>query len=122
MVGCGFFLIALFAVGFYLSAKRRLNQRWFLRIAMWSLPLPWIAAELGWFVAEHGRQPWVIEGILPTNLGASSLAPHNLWLSLAGFVLFYSALAVVEFYLMIKYIRSGPDGLPQIKIPEGVNQ
>ena len=73
--------------------------------------MPWIGAECGWFVAESGRQPWVISGVLPTNLGVSSLAPHDLWISLIGFIFFYTVLAIVEFYLMIKYIRLGPDGI-----------
>jgi len=111
MVACGFFFILIFAVGFYLSAKRILQKRWFLYAALWSLPLPWIAAECGWFVAEHGRQPWVVEGILPTFLGTSSLQTHDLAISLTGFALFYTALAIIEIYLMIKYIRLGPDGM-----------
>lgn len=111
MVGCGMYFILLFMIGFYLSAKRQLNTRWFLWMALLSLPLPWIASEVGWFVAEHGRQPWAIEGILPTFLGASALSTQDIWISLAGFVLFYTVLAIVEFYLMAKYIRLGPDGL-----------
>jgi len=59
MVACGLFFIFLFAVGFYLSTKRKLRTTtWYLRLAFWSLPLPWLAAELGWFVAEYGRQPF----------------------------------------------------------------
>lgn len=112
MVVIGFFLILLFATGCYLSAKRKLKtSRWYLRIALWSLPLPWLAAECGWFVAESGRQPWVISGVLPTNLGVSSLAPHDVWISLIGFIFFYTVLAVVECFLMVKYIRLGPDGV-----------
>src|SRR3546814_904680 len=72
MVGLGFFFIALFATAFYLSATRKLDSPRFLRIAMWSLPLPWVASELGWIVAEYGRQPWTIDGVLPTFLGVSS--------------------------------------------------
>lgn len=109
MVGCGLFFIGLFSIGFYLSAKRRLQTPWFLRMAFYALPLPWIAAEVGWFVAEHGRQPWVIEGILPTFLGTSSVSSQQLWLSLGGFIVFYSVLAVVDVFLMTKYIRLGPD-------------
>jgi cytochrome bd ubiquinol oxidase subunit I len=110
MVGFGFFFIAFFAFAFWLSAKRRLDRySWFLRLAVIILPLPWIAAELGWFVAENGRQPWTIDGILPTFLSASSLTADNLWLSLGGFVVFYSVLAVVELYLMVKYIKLGPE-------------
>lgn len=108
MVGCGFLFIALFTLSFYFSARRRLQQRWYLRLALLSLPLPWLAAELGWIVAEYGRQPWVVEGILPTFLGASNVPASNVILSITGFVLFYSALAVVDVFLMVKYIRLGP--------------
>jgi cytochrome d ubiquinol oxidase subunit I len=111
MVGLGFTFIALFALAFWLSAKRKLDAHpLFLKLAFWSLPLPWIAAELGWIVAEYGRQPWVIEGVLPTALGVSSTAPGNVLFSLLGFVVFYSSLAVADVYLMVKYIRLGPDG------------
>lgn len=109
MVGCGFFFIFLFMTAFYLSIKQKLNLKWFLWLAFLSLPLPWLAAELGWFVAEHGRQPWVIEGILPTFLGTSSLSVKDLYISLTGFGVLYSFLTLVEFYLMIKYIRRGPE-------------
>lgn len=113
MVACGFFFILLFGVGFYLSAKRQLDKPWFLYPAFFALPLPWVAVEVGWFVAEHGRQPWVVEGILPTFLGTSSLTSSNLWISLSGFAVFYTLLAIVEVYLMVKYIRLGPDGLSE---------
>jgi cytochrome d ubiquinol oxidase subunit I len=112
MVACGFYFIALFAYSFWLASKRRLDQkRWYLRLALWSLPLPWIAAELGWIVAEYGRQPWAIEGILPTSLGVSSVSAGQVWTSLAGFVLFYTVLAVIDVALMLKFARKGPDGL-----------
>ena len=77
-------------------------------------------AELGWIVAEYGRQPWAIEGILPTALAVSSVSTAQVATSLAGFVLFYTILAVVEVMLMLKYIRKGPDGLgmwPQALAP-----
>lgn len=109
MVACGFFFIALFAVGFYLSSKRQLEKRWFLWLGLFSLPLPWLSSEVGWFVAEHGRQPWVVDHILPTFLGTSSLSGHDLWISIMGFVVLYSGLAIVEFFLMTKYVRLGPD-------------
>lgn len=112
MVGCGFYFIILFASAFYLCQRRRvLHNRWFLWVALFSLPLPWLAAELGWVVAEYGRQPWVVDGLLPTFMGVSSLSVSSVWISLVGFIAFYSALAIVELYLMIRYIRLGPDGL-----------
>lgn len=112
MVACGIYFILLFATGFYLSVRHRLEKTtWYHRIAFYSLPLPWVAAELGWIVAEYGRQPWVVEGILPTFMGASSLTSGQVMTSIAGFVLFYTVLAIVEIYLMVKYIRLGPDGM-----------
>jgi cytochrome d ubiquinol oxidase subunit I len=112
MVALGLFFIGLFAIAFYLSTRHRIERsRRFLKIALFSLPLPWIAAELGWVVAEYGRQPWSIDGVLPTFLGVSVTPASNVMLSLAGFVIFYSALAVVDVYLMVRTIRRGPDGL-----------
>jgi len=112
MVGLGVWLLFIFSAAFFFLARRNLApQRWLLRLAVWSIPLPWIAAELGWIVAEYGRQPWSISGVLPTNLGVSSLSVSSVYASLAAFVLFYTALFVVEMYLMLKYIRLGPSSL-----------
>lgn len=112
MAGCGFYFIAFFATAFYFCQRRSIIQhRWFLWVALFSLPLPWVAAELGWVVAEYGRQPWVVEGLLPTFLGASSVSASAVWISLCGFVFFYTVLAIVELYLMVKYVKLGPDKL-----------
>ena len=120
MVGLGFFFILLFATAFYLSARHRFEQnRWFLRLAFFSLPLPWIAAELGWIVAEYGRQPWSADGLLPTFLGASPIPAANVLVSLTGFVLFYSTLAAVDLYLLVRMIRRGPEGLGYWPQPAG---
>ena len=112
MVACGVYFIALFAYSFWLASKRRLEaQRWYLKLALWSLPLPWLAIELGWIVAEYGRQPWAISGVLPTALGVSSVSAGQVLFSIIGFVVFYTALAVVDAVLMVRYARKGPDGL-----------
>lgn len=109
MVGLGFYFIVLLGVFFWLSARQRLTQhRWLLHVAVWSIPLPWIAAEMGWLVAELGRQPWIIEGVLPTAIAVSSLGIAEVALTLAGFVLFYSVLFVIEIGLMLRAIRKGP--------------
>ena len=103
MVAMGLFFIGLFAVAFYLASMRRLqSSRIFLVVALCALPLPWIAGELGWYVAEVGRQPWVIEGVLPTFLAVSSLSAGNVLTTLVGFIAFYSALLVIDIYLMAK--------------------
>src|SRR5690606_16201806 len=69
---------------------------------------PWIAAEMGWFVAEFGRQPWTVDGILPTALSVSALSVTEVALTLAGFILFYTVLFIIEMGLMLKFIRKGP--------------
>jgi cytochrome d ubiquinol oxidase subunit I len=112
MVACGLYFIALFAYSFWLASKRRLDaQRWYLKLALWSLPLPWLAIELGWIVAEYGRQPWAISGVLPTALGVSSVSAGQVLFSIIGCVVFYTVLAVVDAVLMLRYARKGPDGL-----------
>lgn len=112
MVACGFLMLALFACAFWASAKKNEESKpWLLKWALWSLPLPWIAAQTGWYVAEHGRQPWSIGEVLPTHLSASSLSTGDIWGSLTALIAFYSLLLVVEMYLMIKFARLGPSSL-----------
>ena len=108
MAAIGFAMIALFATAFVLCTLRKHETRWFLWVAVIAMPLPWIAAELGWVVAEFGRQPWAVEGVLPTFLGASSLTVAQLWATIIGFTLFYGALAVVEVRLILHAIKKGP--------------
>jgi cytochrome d ubiquinol oxidase subunit I len=119
MVALGFYFIALFIAALYLASRHRFeHNRWFLRLALYSLPLPWLAAELGWIVAEYGRQPWAIDGLLPTFLGVSTTSATNVWMSLLGFVVFYTTLAAVDVYLMMRMIRQGPDGLGYWPVPD----
>ena len=92
MAGLGFYFIALFAAAFYYTSKLDFSRTWLLRLFLWSLPLPWLAAEFGWFVAEYGRQPWAIDGVLPTFLASSSVSSAQVLFTLCGFVLFYSCL------------------------------
>ncbi|THT99234.1 cytochrome bd-I ubiquinol oxidase subunit CydA [Lampropedia puyangensis] len=109
MVGLGFFFILLTATFFWLSAKHRLDAHpWLLKVAVWSIPLPWIAAECGWFVAEFGRQPWAIEGVLPVAVAVSNLSASTVLTTLLGFVVIYTVLLIVEMKLMLKAIRKGP--------------
>ena len=110
MVAIGFWFIALFAVAFWFSAIRKIdNYKWFLWAAILTFPLPWVAIELGWIVAEYGRQPWAVVGVLPTALGVSSTSAGNVAASIIGFVTFYSALLVADVYLLQKFIRLGPE-------------
>ncbi len=114
MAGLGFFFIAFFGTAFYMASIRRFGCdngfcRTFMRAAVWIIPLPWLAAEFGWVLAEVGRQPWAIEGVLPTFLGASSLTVPQLWTTIIGFTLLYGTLAVIEVRLMLMTIRKGPE-------------
>jgi cytochrome d ubiquinol oxidase subunit I len=112
MVGMGFAMLALFALTFWSTIKMVPEPKpWLLKWALWMLPVPWIACELGWFVAEYGRQPWTIYGVLPTHLSVSTLSVNSLYGSLAGFIGFYTALLVVEMFLMVKFARMGPGSL-----------
>jgi cytochrome bd ubiquinol oxidase subunit I len=112
MVFSGVIMLFIFVTAFYFNAKRTAHsKRWLLRLAFYGMPLPWIAAELGWVVAEYGRQPWTIAGILPTHLSSSSLSVDQLYLSLAGFALFYTVLLCIELFLMVKYVKLGPSSL-----------
>ncbi|MCW9041846.1 MAG: cytochrome ubiquinol oxidase subunit I [Pseudopelagicola sp.] len=109
MVALGFGFIGTMLYFFYRASFRKMEfPRPALRLAVFMIPAPWIAAELGWFVAEFGRQPWTVDGILPTALSASHLSIADLLITLAGFMIFYSILFVIEMSLMIKYIRKGP--------------
>lgn len=118
MVGLGFYFIAFFAVAFWLATTQRLDKyNGFLKLAFYSLPLPWLAIEAGWLIAEYGRQPWIIDGVLPTFFAASGLKLHQIVISLSGFVIVYSVLAVVEVWLMRKLILKGPDGVADILDP-----
>ena len=118
MVGLGMFFILLTATFFVLSARRRLDAYpWLLKVAVFSIPLPWIAAEAGWIVAELGRQPWAVEGVLPTAVAVSELGVGTVLFTLIGFAAIYTVLIVVEMKLMLKAIRKGPE--PDVSEPAG---
>ena len=112
MVAFGMAMLLLFGLSLYHSLKGDFTRKpWLLRAALLALPMPWIACEMGWFVAEYGRQPWTIYGVLPTHMSVSTLTVESLYGSLAGFVLFYTVLLIVEMYLMVKFSRQGPGSL-----------
>ncbi|TCM88177.1 cytochrome ubiquinol oxidase subunit I [Rhodovulum steppense] len=109
MVGLGFMFIGVMLFFFIRANFYGMRfPRWSLWAAVFAIPTPWIAAEAGWFVAEFGRQPWTVDGVLPTALSVSHLSVTQVALTLAGFVTFYSVLFIIEMGLMLKYIRKGP--------------
>ncbi|WP_299668598.1 cytochrome ubiquinol oxidase subunit I [uncultured Psychromonas sp.] len=112
MVGAGVAMLFIFLFAFYQSARNKLGEnKLFHRICLYSLPLPWIAIEAGWFIAEYGRQPWAIAEILPTHMGASTVSTEQLWFSIISIASFYTVLLVVEVFLMLRFARLGPSSL-----------
>ncbi|MDF1761876.1 MAG: cytochrome ubiquinol oxidase subunit I [Oleibacter sp.] len=112
MVGLGLTMLVLIVLSFYHSTRHNVEkQKWLLWALIICLPAPWIACELGWFVAEFGRQPWSIGEILPTHLSVSSRTVGDLYMSIGGFIAFYTLLLIAEMYLMIRFTRMGPSSL-----------
>ncbi len=112
MVLFGFTMLFLIGAAFYYSMRRTITEkRWLLKGLLWCIPMPWLACEMGWFVAEFGRQPWAIGEVLPTSIAASSLTAGDLIFSLTGFIGFYTFLLVIEIFLMFKFARKGPASL-----------
>lgn len=112
MVGTGVLMLLLIGLAFYDSCRHRIGERtWLLKALLWGIPLPWIAIEAGWIVAEIGRQPWTIGEVLPTYLSASTLSPSDVLFSMIGICAFYTVLLVIEMYLMVKFARKGPSSL-----------
>jgi cytochrome d ubiquinol oxidase subunit I len=110
MVGAGFLMIGLGALGTYLFMKGRLTEvRWFHKAAVWALALPFVANITGWLVTEIGRQPWTAFGLLRVEDSVSpTVSAASVWLTLIGFTLLYGLLAAVNVYLMRKYAVEGP--------------
>ncbi len=109
MVAAGFIMLALFVCAFYYSTKHKITKpRWLLKCALYGLPLPWIACEAGWFVAEYGRQPWSIAEVLPVHTSVSNLAVSDVVITLVAYSAFYTGMFIIGFYLMKKFAKKGP--------------
>jgi len=109
MIGIGLVLTALGAWGTYLLWKKRVDSvRWFHRIALWSLALPFLANAFGWIVTEIGRQPWAVYGELLVEDGVSpSVSTGEVLTTMIGLTVLYGVLAGIDLYLMMKYAREG---------------
>jgi cytochrome d ubiquinol oxidase subunit I len=109
MVFAGLAMIALAAVALLLVFKKWLDRwPWLLRVLAWSIPLPYLANTGGWLLAEMGRQPWIVFGLMRTEEGVSlSVSGGMVVFSLVAFALLYGALMVVDLYLLYKYARKG---------------
>jgi cytochrome d ubiquinol oxidase subunit I len=107
MVGLGTLFCLLTLVGWFLR-DRLLEYPLFLKIMMFSIPLPYIAASMGWIVTEVGRQPWIVYGLMKTQDAVSPVSAIQVFTSLAAFILVYGLLGVIGFYLIAKNASKGP--------------
>jgi len=111
MAGLGFLFVLLSLIAAITSRKGNIeDSSGFLRLMLFAIPLPYLATQLGWLVAELGRQPWIVYGLLKTSDAVSkSISVTQVVVSLIGFTLIYGLLAVVDIYLLTRYARKGPD-------------
>ena len=109
MVGLGGFLLLLMVVILWAERKKTLaNMKWLLWVALFSIPLVYIAGQAGWIVAEVGRQPWVIEGLLPVKAAVSSVSVEAVKTTFFLFVAIFTLFLVIELRILIKAIKEGP--------------
>ncbi len=110
MVGLGFHFLLLFFVVLLLTLKNKIaGNKWVLYTALWTIPLAYIASELGWVVAEVGRQPWVIQDILPTIAAVSQLKSASVQITFWMFFVIFTALLIAEIKIMTRQIKKGPE-------------
>lgn len=110
MVGFGSFLLVLMFVVLWAEIKGKLLQmKWLQWIALWSIPLVYLAGQAGWIVAEVGRQPWVIEGLLPTKAAVSSVSVGAVQTTFFLFVAIFTLFLAIEIRIMLKAIKKGPE-------------
>ncbi|MBI4797819.1 MAG: cytochrome ubiquinol oxidase subunit I [Desulfarculus sp.] len=114
MVGLGTLFIVLAGLA-WLKRKKLPQNRWLLTILVWVIPLPYLALQAGWAVAEVGRQPWIVWGLMRTADAASPIAASQVAVSFAAFILVYGLLGLAAFYLIFKYARKGPAPLAAVE-------
>ncbi len=108
MVGLGCVFILLTVVGWFKRNKLLENPK-YLKIMMYSIPLPYLAVQLGWLLTEIGRQPWIVYGLIRTSDAVSPISTSQVAISLIGFIVVYSLLGIAGFSLIAKYAIKGPD-------------
>jgi cytochrome d ubiquinol oxidase subunit I len=111
MVALGFAMLLMTIMAVIYAKRGTLEiHPLFLKIMMFAIPLPYIAGQLGWIVAEVGRQPWIVYGVLKTTHAVSqSISTPQVFASLLGFTLLYGGLGVTDIYLLSKFAKKGPD-------------
>ena len=110
MVGLGGYLFLLMAAVLWAERKKRLAEmKWLLRIALLSTPLVYLAGQAGWVVAEVGRQPWTIEGLLPVRAAVSSVSVAAVQTTFFIFVAIFTLFLLIEIRILLKAIQKGPE-------------
>lgn len=107
MVGLGTLFIVLAGLA-WLKRNKLAENRWLLSILVWAIPLPYLALQAGWAVAEVGRQPWIVWQLMRTADAVSPIAASQVAVSFAAFILVYGLLGLAAFFLIFKYARKGP--------------
>jgi cytochrome d ubiquinol oxidase subunit I len=109
MVILGFLFIVVCALSLLMLVRGTLmNNRWFLRIILLSVPLVYIASESGWVLAEMGRQPWIIQDLMPVNIAVSQISAGSVMATFILFAVLFTALLIAEVSIMVKQIKTGP--------------
>ena len=108
MVGLGMLFMGLTVWGWFIRNKLTENPL-FLKLMLFSIPLPYIAMEAGWTLAEVGRQPWIVYGLMRTKDAVSPIDPSQVGISLIAFILVYGILGLAAYYLIFKHARKGPE-------------
>jgi cytochrome bd ubiquinol oxidase subunit I len=114
MVGLGALMLLLMALGAFFLWRRSIEKhRWWLWAAVLAVPLPLLAIEIGWMVAEVGRQPWIVQGLMLTSQGVSpGVSSTDVLISIVGIILLYALLFGLWLYSLAKEIRRGPEPAP----------
>jgi len=109
MVILGFSFILIFSLALYMLFKGTLtDNRWFLWVALFSIPLPYIASELGWILAEVGRQPWIIQDVMAVSNGVSQISSESVIITFILFAVLFTVLLISEISIMVRQIKNGP--------------
>jgi cytochrome bd ubiquinol oxidase subunit I len=110
MVGLGLYFILATIIGF-IKRNRLIDSPKYLKLMLLSIPLPYIACELGWMVTEVGRQPWIVYGLMKTSDAVSPIATSQVLTTLIAFIVLYGLLGVTGFYLIAKNALKGPENM-----------
>lgn len=110
MVALGF-LFGLLSILAFLKRNNPEASPKLLKILVWNIPLPYIAAQAGWMVAEVGRQPWIVYGLMKTKDAVSPLSSIQVGLSLPAFIIVYGILGIICFWLIAYHAKKGPEPL-----------